>query len=300
MRASACRVASGTLDRNVSTSADVGTVFGAAATRRTIPTIDQGARTDKSAGRLLLLAADVRRNQTGGWWCTRLCDRPLSSSSGFLVVGCGCGQSSSSETASHADTHDHDHRQHAWRLRTSHRARTSTTPPPNDTPDVAEKGADDDGRQGLRHPWWSRNGTTVLRLDPWTFCYGTSSVSGCALTVSRPTPCRTPVLATSWRSRSPSRGGRSAPSFQSVDHPSAPATAVEVERTGPDSFTLRPNGLTGTLRSRNSSSQGTGDVIVSFLGLPRRDRHTADSADERAFRDWRRFSTPSCSGALDR
>ena len=122
VRASACRVASGTLDRNVSTSAAVGTVFGAAATRRTIPTIDQGARTD-TARRLHLLAADVRGNQTGPLVVTRLCDPPLSSSSVSSLLAAALD--------SRAPTRLRPHRTHRPRPSTARLAAPDISPSAN-------------------------------------------------------------------------------------------------------------------------------------------------------------------------
>ena len=113
------------------------------------------------------------------------------------------------------------------------------------------------------HPFIVRNGTTVLRLDPWTFCYGASSVMMCADGFP-PNPLPEAGAGDELEITFPVEGWTFSASFQSVDHPSAPATAVEVERTGPDSFTLRPNGLTGTFEVE-LFGQGTGDVIVSLL-----------------------------------
>ena len=136
---------------------------------------------------------------------------------GFLVVACGPGQSSSDETPTTPTTTIGSTRGGSGHLT---ERESPTTPPPDDTPDVTKSGTDDDGRQGLPPPVVVRNGTNVLRLDPWTFCYGTSSVTMCADGFP-PNPLPDAGTGDELEITFPVEGWTFSASFQSVDHPSA-------------------------------------------------------------------------------
>jgi hypothetical protein len=176
----------------------------------------------------------------------------------FLVVGCGSGQSSSDETPTTPTTTNTTIDRPPGDSGHLIEREPPPTPRPADEPEVTRNGADDDGRHGPP-PIVVRNRTTVLRLDPWTFCYGVMCADGFP-----PDPLPDAGTGAELEVTFPLEGWKFSASFQSVDHPSAPATAVEVERAGPDSFVMRPNGLTGTY-AVELFGQGDGDVIVSFL-----------------------------------